>query len=79
MSDDNFGLRLKQARVAANLTQSDLAERIGMHSLSVSRWEVGGSEPTSKVLKIICEALSINADFLLFGTRLSQPPAPEAA
>jgi transcriptional regulator with XRE-family HTH domain len=37
------GLRLKTARMEAGLDQADLAEALGVHRMTVSRWERGAS------------------------------------
>jgi DNA-binding XRE family transcriptional regulator len=41
----SFSDRLKQARVKAELTQDQLAERIGVHKFTVSKWEMGKTHP----------------------------------
>lgn len=39
---------LKEAREAAGLTQAQAAEALGVHELTVSRWERGDREPGGK-------------------------------
>ena len=36
-----FGDELKRRREAAGLSQRELAERSGVHEISISRWETG--------------------------------------
>ena len=45
-----------RARIAAGLTQKDLAERIGTRQSNVSRIENGNSNPSIATLKRIAEA-----------------------
>ena len=45
-----------RARIAAGLTQKELAERIGTQQSNVSRIENGNSNPSMAVLKRIAEA-----------------------
>lgn len=62
---DGFGEKLRLARKRANLTQKQLAERIGALHNSVSQWECGISRPTQDMIKLLCAELNITADFLL--------------
>ena len=41
--EQSFSGRLKQYRRDKNLTQQELADRLGVSSKTVSRWESGGS------------------------------------
>lgn len=62
-----IGLRIKQARKSARLTQEQLAEKIEVSTQYVSDLErgvVGTSIPT---LIKICDTLAVSADFLLRG------------
>ena len=57
----SIGLRLKEARLAKNLKQEELAELIGAKSPSaVSTWEVGKAKPDCVTLLRICEVLHIS-------------------
>lgn len=38
-----FGERLKSLRKAADITQQELADRVGVHLQTVSKWERGVS------------------------------------
>ena len=41
MTELEFGDRVRKYRKSKNLTQQDLAERLGVSDKSVSRWENG--------------------------------------
>lgn len=61
-----IGLRIKEARIAKNLKQEELAERIGAKSsAAVSSWEVGKAKPDCVTLLNICQVLNISPDELL--------------
>lgn len=61
-----IGLKIKQRRKALNLTQLQLAEKIGLTESSISRYESGkiATMPTSTVNKI-CSVLHIEPSELL--------------
>jgi transcriptional regulator with XRE-family HTH domain len=65
-----IGRRIKRARQAKELTQSDLAKILGMHRSNFSRIEKGGIMPTAKTLIKIKDILDISIDFLLFGQEI---------
>ncbi len=45
------GDRIKQLRTAKNMTQSDLAEIVGLTYIQLGRYEKGKSYPSSDVLQ----------------------------
>ncbi|HTU27969.1 MAG TPA: helix-turn-helix transcriptional regulator [Solirubrobacteraceae bacterium] len=59
--------RLVAARRGAGLTQSELAERAGVHLTQLNRYEAGTSEPTLRVVRRLCVTLGLSADELVFG------------
>ena len=62
----SIGLRIKEARLARNMKQEELAERIGAKSPSaVSTWESGRAKPDCVTLLKICNVLEVSADSLL--------------
>ena len=66
MNYTEIGKKLKSRRKALNLTQSALAEKVGLTESSISRYEAGriSTMPTSTV-KRICEVLHIEPSELL--------------
>lgn len=77
----SIGLRLKEARLAKNLKQEELAELIGAKSPSaVSTWEVGKAKPDCVTLLRICEVLHISPNQLLgFNVNVDTPTLNEWA
>jgi transcriptional regulator with XRE-family HTH domain len=51
-----------------NISQSELADLIGMHSTHISRYERDLTQPTLEVIKKIAEALSVSTDALIYGS-----------
>lgn len=47
---------IREARLKAGLTQSQLAERLGRERAQVARWETGGQEPSFENVVALVEA-----------------------
>ena len=60
-----IGTAARAARIQANLTQEDVAERVGLATEVYGRLERGGMLPSVPTLKKLCETLRIPADVLL--------------
>lgn len=63
----NWPKIIKTIREKDFITQTELAERIGVSFASVNRWEQGHHEPTMKAkrkLAQICKELNINMEEL---------------
>lgn len=59
------GMRIKEARDAANLTQEQLAEKVNLSSSHMSVIERGVKAPRLETLVEIANALGVTADSLL--------------
>ena len=62
-----IGQRLKNARVAKNLTQEDLAEQIDISVAFLSRVERGNSHINLKRLNQLCRLLDVSEGYILNG------------
>lgn len=60
-----MGEKLKAARLAAGLTQAQLAERLGIPQSSIARYEAGAREPLASTLKSMAEALGCTMEELI--------------
>lgn len=60
-----IGERIKEARLAKNLKQEELADLIGAKYRSVSTWEIGTAKPDCLTLLRICEVLNVAPDQIL--------------
>ena len=62
-----IGQRIKQARLAKNLTQEDLAEKIDISVAFLSRVERGNSHINLKRLHQVCNLLDVSEGYILNG------------
>ena len=60
-----FGERIAQARVAAGLTQKQLAEKLGTSQRVITYWEREAAGLRADQLSKLARALGVTADFLL--------------
>ena len=66
MADGAFRVdRVKGLREALDLSQADLAERIGVSRETVSGYEQGRFAPGLRALVSLCVVLACSADYLL--------------
>ena len=62
---DNYGIRLRQARKNKGLTQTELAEKLGITQKSYQRMETGAHDLKMSTIYQLCKALNISADWLI--------------
>jgi transcriptional regulator with XRE-family HTH domain len=60
-----FGMKIRSARRGARITQADLAMRVGVHPLTVMKWEQGRDTPRVAHLHALCTTLDIDANRLI--------------
>lgn len=65
LEEYDFGKALKEAREIVGITQSELAEKIGVSQKDLSRWETNFYKTDVYTLRKICIALGVSADFIL--------------
>jgi transcriptional regulator with XRE-family HTH domain len=63
----SIGIRIRQARRAAKLTQEKLGEHLGISKQMVSHIERGRHHVTVDHIIIICRACNTSADWLILG------------
>lgn len=56
---------IKYKRVILNMTQKDLSDKVGVSQAALSKYELGESTPSVKVLKKLAKALNCTVDELL--------------
>ena len=59
--------RILQARRAAGLTQTALAERLKVSHSTVNRWEAGHREPNRETCQRLAEITGVSLDWLMLG------------
>ena len=76
MSSGNImlGKRLRNLRLLKNLTQSELAEILGVERTRYNKWEQEASEPKLSMLCKIADYYHVSTDFLLGRTNTPAPP-----
>jgi transcriptional regulator with XRE-family HTH domain len=76
MISSTVGSRIKHARLAAKLTQRQLAKPCGVTRSAISQWETGtvqGIDATA--LNAAAKALGVSLDWILFGKSDAVPMA----
>ena len=72
MDQERIGKFIYDCRKKKGLTQEDLAEKLGVTSKSISRWENGNTMPDYSLLKDLCSELDINVNELLSGEKIKE-------
>ena len=65
MNDYEFGNFIFRHRSRIGLTQSEMAERLGVSNKAVSKWETGKSKPTTNTLRKLAALFGLSVDVLL--------------
>lgn len=60
-----IGSRIRKYREENNLSQKQLAEKIGVSNSRESNWEQGLNRPDADILAAICVALDVSPSLLL--------------
>ena len=60
----SFSERLKELRKRNNLTQQELADKVGTNRVNVTRWETGRTEPNFETLIKLADLLDVSLDWL---------------
>lgn len=70
---------IREARINKNLSQEELALRLGKSKNVVSNWERGDNKPDADIIFALCDILNVDANYLLgwntnrvFSTSLSE-------
>lgn len=64
MSNFTFGNYLYELRTKKGLSQSELAEILGVTNKAVSKWETGAAYPSSKLIYPLAKALDVSIEEL---------------
>lgn len=59
------GDRLRKMRAASELSQEELAARLGIAQTQYSRYERNEADPSLPLLKLMCQELRVTADYLI--------------
>ena len=58
-----FGDKLKEARMAKGLKQSELGDLLNLKNTTISNWEKGVSNPDVEVVSKLCSILNVSASY----------------
>lgn len=67
MDQVKIGKFIADRRKRANLTQMQLAEKLGITDRAISKWETGKALPDSSIMLELCDILGITVNDLLSG------------
>lgn len=79
MDQQQIGSFIRQRREEQNLTQQQLADKLGVTNKAVSKWETGRSMPDVALFELLCRELEISLSELLAGRRLRAEERPAMA
>lgn len=72
MNQEKIGRFIAECRKAQKITQEELAEKLGITSKSISKWENGNCLPDSSLYQPLCKILNISMNELFAGERLGE-------
>lgn len=72
MDQEKIGKFIAKSRKNKNMTQSDLAEKLGVTDKSISNWENGRNMPDLSLFKPLCDELDISINDLISGEKISK-------
>ena len=61
----NFQNVFRQLRLSSNLTQNEMAEKIGISRSTIGMYETGAREPDFETLEKIADYFNVDTDFFL--------------
>ena len=71
MNQIKIGRFIAERRKKANLTQMQLAEKLGITDKAVSKWERGVAMPDTSIMLELCDILGISVNELLSGEKIN--------
>lgn len=72
MNQEKIGKFILECRKNKKLTQSELAEKLGVTDKSISNWENGRNMPDLSLFKPLCSILEISINDLISGEKVSK-------
>lgn len=67
MNQTTIGSYIAQKRRTRNLTQEQLAEKLGVSNKTISKWENGKCMPDYSIIQTLCDALGVTLPELMDG------------
>ena len=72
MNQEKIGKFIAYLRKEKNMTQLELAEKLGIPDRAISKWENGRGMPDLSHIQLLCEILDISINELLNGERINE-------
>lgn len=72
MNQEKIGKFIAECRKDKGMTQSELAEKLGVTDKSIGNWENGRNMPDLSLFKPLCDELGITINDLLSGEKISK-------
>lgn len=72
MEQDKIGKFILQLRKEKNMTQKELAEKLGVTDRAISKWENGRGMPELSLMKSLCDELGVSVNELLSGEKIEK-------
>lgn len=72
MDQEKIGKFILKLRKEKNMTQQELADKIGVTDRAISKWENGRGMPDLSLMKPLCDELNITINELLSGEKLDK-------
>ena len=70
MNQEKIGKFIMESRKKKNMTQSTLAEKLGVSDRTIGNWENGRNMPDLSLFRPLCEGLDISINDLLSGEKI---------
>lgn len=70
--NNNIGEFIKEQRISKELTQKELADKIGVTDKAISRWETGRGMPDVTLLVSLADELDVSVNELLIGEKIKE-------
>lgn len=72
MNQIKIGKFISESRKSKQITQEQLAEKLGVSKNAVSKWERGLNLPDASIMQELCYTLGISLNELFAGERLKE-------
>ena len=72
MDQEKIGMFIAHKKKKKNMTQQDLADKLGVSNKTVGNWENGRNMPDLSLFRPLCNELGISADELILGERIGK-------
>ena len=73
----SFAKKMIELRKQQDLSQQDLADRLGVSRQAISRWETGAVQPLADSVKSLAQVFQVSTDYLL-NDDLDTPTPPHS-